>query len=140
MKKLSIVLKEESVDKIKLYIDSVKTLINTIDSELIIISNTADEEEFNLEFEFRLYKYRESYKNFKEFCLDICLSDNILLIESGVLIDDNFVNEIIELCNNNKSNIIVKLKKYISKDKNIYFIDHKNILFNTKSKDKFEIN
>ena len=102
MNKLSIIL---SGDKKQIYgyIESIESILNICDYQLIIVSNTI--EKIDTKYEYIIYNYRESYRNFKSFCLSLCKYDKVLILEKGIELNKSIIDEIKTYIEKNKNKI-----------------------------------
>ncbi|WP_186429882.1 TPR domain-containing glycosyltransferase [Clostridium sp. BSD9I1] len=133
MKNLSIVIKEDSKDNIYNYIKILNTLLEDGESQLVIINNL--EEKLDIEYDHIIYEFKEDYKKFREFCYASCFNKNILIIESGMVLNEELVKHIKELLVKYKDvNIKLNIKRYYLKDN--YYKKESNIIYNLQTLDE----
>lgn len=136
MENLSIVVREDCVDKIYDYLDILRPLLSDKKTHLVIINNTVNS--INIDFNHTIYKYEESYKNFKEFYTTVCLKDNIMLIESGTEISKEVIDDLYIALQSKPCNYIVEYKRFIDKSNNNYYVKKDNLVFNEKEENIIE--
>ncbi|MCY6959555.1 glycosyltransferase [Clostridium brassicae] len=136
MKDLSIVIRA-SEEEIYEYVRILKPLMEENKPQLILINNIV--EKFNLSYEYSVYKFSEDYSKFNEYYKVICKNHNILLIESGMVIDKQFTDKIRETIKN-EINIKIKCKKFLSQNKSKYIMQDVTMIYNKNSEEDSYLN
>lgn len=129
MNKLSIIL---SGDKKQIYgyIESIESILNICDYQLIIVSNTI--ENIDTKYEYVIYNYTESYRNFKSFCLSLCKYNKALILEKGIELNKPIIDDIkAYIEEENNENLQCDFKIYINEDK--FFLNRGTLIYNTNS-------
>lgn len=129
MDNLSLVIKEESAEKIYKYVDMLYPLLSDNKTQLIIINNQIDR--FNIEFDYTVYEYVEGYSNFKNFCFSVSTNENIIILESGIELGNDITSIIKD--NLKKSNYKARFKRYLNKDRNKYYVSNDILIYNLDS-------
>jgi len=133
MDNLTLIIKAEQ-ENIYKYLDSINIFLKDNNTQLIIINN--DIKKIDTEYGYSIYEYEKDYYKFKEFCFSIATSDNILIIEDGIILSEKVVDSLYhELNNSSCSNLEVTLKRYIDKEKSSYYEQRKVLIYNTKTDD-----
>ncbi|WP_324823953.1 glycosyltransferase [Sinanaerobacter sp. ZZT-01] len=128
MKDLSIVILYQKSDLLPC-IELLKPIIKKFDTELIVINNNEIEE--SIPYKYDLVKFDQNYKYFKEFCISSCLGKRIMLIDSGILLSEAFINFITkQLETNTYFNISCTVKSFLSPNKKDVFLHDEVILYN----------
>ncbi|MBE6044703.1 MAG: glycosyltransferase [Clostridium thermopalmarium] len=129
MNKLSIIL---SGDKKQIYdyIESIESILNICDYQLIVVSNTV--ENIDTKYEYVIYNYTESYRNFKSFCLSLCKYNKALILEKGIELNKPIIDDIkAYIEEENNENLQCDFKIYIDEDK--FFLNRGTLIYNTNS-------
>ncbi|MCY6353970.1 TPR domain-containing glycosyltransferase [Clostridium sp. ZS2-4] len=130
MEKLSIVIKDDLKENIYSYIKTLKPLLEDRQSQLVIVNNL--EEKLNIEYNHIIYEFKEDYKKFHEFCNASCFNNNIMIIESGMVLSEDLVKSIKELLIKYKNiNIKADLKKYYIEGN--YYKKESCLIYNTET-------
>lgn len=123
---VSVIIKSHGED-LKNYIEALSPLLEQENSELIIISNS--EEIVESRYDYTLYNFNNSYSKFKEFCFASSKYPSIIIIEDGIIITKDIINQLLEIMDDDFSNISCKFKKYLSNDKFLFFIHDATLLY-----------
>lgn len=105
----------------------VSPLLELENSELIIINNS--EEVIESKYEYTLYNFKQSYLKFKEFCFASSRCSLVIIIEDGMVITKDIISWLLKNIDEDFYNIGCKFKKYISRDKSIFFIHDGTLLY-----------
>ncbi|PKM96204.1 MAG: hypothetical protein CVU84_00365 [Firmicutes bacterium HGW-Firmicutes-1] len=128
MNELSIIIRTNE-EELKNYIEVLEQLLLNENPELIIISNEIDS--LDIPYRHCIYKYSENDCNFKDFCFASSLGQKIMIIEEGLQLNEELIQEIIELLEKEDLyNMTLNIKSYLCKDESLFFIREEVIIYN----------
>lgn len=136
MENLSIVIKDNIEENIYNAIKILSPLLDDGNTQLILINNIKTI--FQIKYNHIIYEFEEEYEKFYEFCEASSFNNNLLIIEDGVVLTNQLVEEVRGFLLKYKNiNIEADFKKYYCKD--TYYIEKKTLVYNTRTLEKERI-
>lgn len=137
MENLSIVIKDSIQDNIYNSIKILTPLLEDGNTQLILI-NTINNK-FNIPYEHIVYEFEEPYEKFYEFCKASSVNNNLMIIEDGLILTEEAINNVKEiLLKHREINIKANIKKYYYEEN--YYIEEMNIVYNSENLKEERIN